>query len=146
MTDLRPDVRTTAPGAAPTADLHGIRVLVIDDDLGVCHSLRDLLTASGCDVRVTTSGRDGLEQLGRTPVDLVLSDVCMPDMDGYEVFEAVRRDHPEIPVVLMTAFTFDREHVIKRSKIAGLESVVYKKPIDPSRLCELIGRTARKVA
>ena len=146
MTDLRIDGRGVTPCAAPTGDLSGIRLLVIDDDLGVCHSLRDLLADHGCQVSIATSGRAGLDQLGRTAVDLVLSDVCMPDMDGYQVFETVRRDHPETPVVLMTAFTFDREHVIKRSKIAGLEDVVYKKPIDPQRLLDIIGRTARKVA
>ncbi|MFN8545006.1 MAG: response regulator [Candidatus Binatia bacterium] len=133
---------TTQPGTDPA--LHGVRILVIDDDLGVCHSLRDLLTAEGCRVSVATSGRTGLERLASAPVDLVLSDVCMPDMDGYDVYEAVRTRHPEVPVVLMTAFTFDRDHVIKRSKVAGLADVVYKKPIDPARLRDIIKRAARR--
>jgi len=68
----------------------------------------------------------------------------MPDLDGYEVYQEVRQRHPNLPVVLMTAFHFDKDHVIKRSKLAGLQDVVYKKPIDPPRLREIIKRYARR--
>jgi two-component system response regulator FlrC len=70
----------------------------------------------------------------------------MPDLDGYELFQQIRQHHPGLPVVLMTAFHFDKDHVIKRSKLVGLEDVLYKKPIDPPRLRELIKRHARRRA
>jgi len=66
----------------------------------------------------------------------------MPDLDGYQLFKEIARRHPGLPVVLMTAFHFDKDHIIKRSKLAGLEDVVYKKPIDPPRLREIIKRHA----
>jgi PAS domain S-box-containing protein len=148
MLDLRPvDERRTAivaRGAHRDPELQGLRILVVDDDLGVCQSLRDLLTQEGCEVVVATGGREALEKLAKAPVDLVLSDVVMPDLDGHELFLQVRELHPQIPVVLMTAFHFDKDHVIKRSKLAGLEDVLYKKPIDPPRLRELIKRHARR--
>lgn len=147
MLDLRPlDARRTAPharGARRDPELQGVRILIVDDDLGVCQSLRDLLTQEGCDVVVATGGREALDKLAREPVDLVLSDVVMPDIDGHEVFQRVRAEHPGVPVVLMTAFHFDKDHVIKRSKLEGLEDVLYKKPIDPPRLREIIKRHAR---
>ena len=121
-----------------------LRILVVDDDLGVCQSLRDLLTQEGCDVLVATRGVEGLAKLDTEPVDLVLSDVVMPDLDGYELYQQVRANHSAIPVVLMTAFHFDKDHVIKRSRMAGLNDVVYKKPIDPPRLREIIKRYARR--
>jgi DNA-binding response OmpR family regulator len=68
----------------------------------------------------------------------------MPDLDGHALFLEVRERHPEIPVVLMTAFHFDKDHIIKRSKMAGLDDVIYKKPIDPPRLREIIKRHARR--
>jgi len=68
----------------------------------------------------------------------------MPDLDGYELFQEVRARHPGLPVVLMTAFHFDKDHVIKRSKLAGLDDVVYKKPIDPQKLRGIIKRHARR--
>jgi PAS domain S-box-containing protein len=149
MTDLR-SLRNKAE--RPTRDpaeqhdplLRGIRILVVDDDLGVCQSLRDLLTQEGCEVVVATGGREALARLETTAVDLVLSDVVMPDLDGYQVFQEVRRRHAGLPVVLMTAFHFDKDHVIKRSKLAGLDDVVYKKPIDPPKLREIIKRHARR--
>jgi PAS domain S-box-containing protein len=124
--------------------LHGIRILVVDDDLGICQSLRDLLTQEGCTVMVATGGREALARLESGSVDLVLSDVVMPDLDGYQLFQEVRRRRPRLPVVLMTAFHFDKDHVIKRSRLAGLDDVVYKKPIDPPRLREIIKRHARR--
>jgi CheY-like chemotaxis protein len=148
MLDLRPsDVRSAARAARGTRrdpELSGIRILVVDDDLGVCQSLRDLLTQEGCEVMVATGGREALEKIATQPVDLVLSDVVMPDLDGHELFCRVRAERPEIPVVLMTAFHFDKDHIIKRSKLEGLDDVLYKKPIDPPRLREIIKRHARR--
>jgi PAS domain S-box-containing protein len=140
MTDLSPK-RVTCD--VPDPALAGLRILVIDDDLGVCQSLRDLLTQEGCDVLVATGGREGLARLDTEAVDLVLSDVVMPDLDGHEVFQEVQARHPGLPVVLMTAFHHDKDHIIKRSKLEGLEGVLYKKPIDPAKLREIIKRHAR---
>jgi PAS domain S-box-containing protein len=150
MTDLRAlragatAARAAAAGRRQDADLRGLRILVVDDDLGVCQSLRDLLTQEGCEVLVATGGREGLARLETADVDLVLSDVVMPDLDGYQLFCEVRERHPGLPVVLMTAFHFDKDHVIKRSRIAGVDDVVYKKPIDPPRLRDIIKRHARR--
>jgi PAS domain S-box-containing protein len=150
MTDLRAN-HVPGDGARPAAAvdqqdpaLRGLRILVVDDDLGVCQSLRDLLTQEGCEVLVATGGREAVGRLENVRVDLVLSDVVMPDLDGYELFQEIRRRHPGLPVVLMTAFHFDKDHVIKRSRLAGLDDVVYKKPIDPPRLREIIKRHARR--
>jgi PAS domain S-box-containing protein len=149
MTDLRA-LRGTSDGErAGTIEQHdpalrGLHILVVDDDLGVCQSLRDLLTQEGCEVLVATGGREAIARLENVAVDLVLSDVVMPDLDGYQLFLEISRRHPGLPVVLMTAFHFDKDHIIKRSKMAGLEDVVYKKPIDPPRLREIIKRHARR--
>ena len=148
MLDLRPlDARRAAAGPRTTRrdpEHEGMRILVVDDDLGVCQSLRDLLTQEGCEVLVATGGREALERVAQQPVDLVLSDVVMPDLDGHEVFQRMQEEHPGVPVVLMTAFHFDKDHIIKRSKLEGLEDVLYKKPIDPPRLREIIKRHGRR--
>lgn len=122
------------PEAAPAGrDLAGLRVLVVDDDLGVCRSLRDLLVAEGCEVITASDGRRALDLLETTSVDLIISDVVMPDVDGYDLFMEVKRRW-NTPVILMTGYYFDRDHVIKRSRLEGLQSVVFKKPVDPARL------------
>jgi PAS domain S-box-containing protein len=147
MTDLRvapvKSAHTLGPWRGDPA-LRGVRILVVDDDLGVCHSLHDLLTQEGCSVITATGGREALALLERHTVDLVLSDVVMPDLDGHQLFLHVRSRWPGLPVVLMTAFHFDKDHIIKRSRLAGLEDVLYKKPIDPPRLREIIKQYARR--
>jgi CheY-like chemotaxis protein len=129
MTDFGP----LAPKGGVAGALAGLRVLVVDDDLGVCRSLRDLLMAEGCEVLVASDGLRALEVLERAPVDAVISDVVMPDLDGYDLFMEVRR-RGSTPVILMTGYYYDRDHVIKRSRLEGLDSIIFKKPIDPSRL------------
>ena len=95
-------------------------------------------------METATNWREGLLRLESSGVDLVLSDVVMPDLDGYQLFQEVRQRWPGLPVVLMTAFHFDKDHVIKRSRMAGVDDVVYKKPIDLPRLREIIKRHARR--
>ena len=79
-----------------------------------------------------------MELMQTKEFDLVLSDVVMPDMDGYELYAAVKSKAPDLPVVLMTAFYYDKDHVIKRSCLDGLKGVIFKKPIDPSKLRKII--------
>lgn len=129
-------------GADP--QLEGLHILVVDDDLAVCHSVGDLLRAQGADVETATSGGVARDILTERTFDLVLSDVVMPDVDGYDLFIFIRERHPETPVILMTAFFYDRDHVIKRSKLEGLEGVLFKKPVEPARLIEIVReRTGR---
>jgi two-component system response regulator FlrC len=64
----------------------------------------------------------------------VLTDVVMPNMDGYELYAAIQERRPDLPVLMMTAFHYDKDHIIKRSRMAGLETVIFKKPVDPDRL------------
>src|SRR5262249_4219776 len=80
------------------------------------------------------NGREAIDRMRREKFDLVLSDVVMPEMDGYELFQAARREAPGTPVVLMTAFYYDQDHVIKRSRLEGLDGVIFKKPVNPQRL------------
>ena len=116
--------------------LKGRRVLVVDDDEAVRLSVVEILSNEGCQVESAAEGREALARLADVTFDVVLSDVVMPGMDGYELFRQVRRLHPDTHVVLMTAFYYDKDHVIKRSRLKGLEGVIFKKPVDPERLRE----------
>ncbi len=139
MTDLGIEELPAHPAPRrERAYLDGRTILVVDDDPNVCASMADIIGHEGGRVVTTRSGVDALRYLQTHNVDLVVSDVVMPDMDGYELFREIRSKRPEIPVVLMTAYYYDKDHVIKRSKAEGLEDVIYKKPINPDRLLELV--------
>jgi len=145
MTDLRFDRKRR--GCDPAHDgnypLGGLKILVVDDDAGVCRSLRDLLEAERCRVQTAASGQQAMERLAREPFDLVLSDVVMPDMDGYELYQAVKKSEPNLPVVLMTAFNYDKDHIIKRSCLEGLQGVIFKKPVNPAMLKQVLLQQSR---
>jgi PAS domain S-box-containing protein len=143
MTDIRQRERNGA--RRKTSDLSGLRILVVDDDLGVCRSLQELLSAESCEVLTASNGVEALATLNRAQVDLVISDVVMPDLDGYDLLLELKR-RGSTPVILMTGYYYDRDHVIKRSRLEGLQNVIFKKPIDPARLkaiiCQQCGRAA----
>jgi CheY-like chemotaxis protein len=146
MTDLHVN-DTTKLCDRPKSDarypLSGLRVLIVDDDAGVCDSLKDLLEGERCRVETAPSGVQAAEWLEREPFDLVLSDVVMPDMDGYELYQTVKRKTPELPVVLMTAFNYDKDHIIKRSCLEGLQGVIFKKPVNPAMLKKILLQQCR---
>ena len=130
-----------APNGADA--LSGLRVLVVDDDLGVCRSLKELLQKERCCVETASSGDKAMAVLEKSEFDLILSDVVMPDMDGYALYHAVKESRPKLPVILMTAFHYDKDHIIKRSCLEGLQCVIFKKPIDPDRLKKIIFQQCR---
>jgi PAS domain S-box-containing protein len=114
--------------------LRGLRVLVVDDDLGIARSLREVLEVDGCVVQIANDGLQALAHLKDETFDVVLSDVVMPNMDGYELFRTIQERFSELPVLMMTAFHYDKDHIIKRSRMRGLQGVIFKKPVDPVRL------------
>jgi len=139
MIDLRRRHETTDDA------LRGLRVLVVDDDPGICLTLKEILEADGCLVETAADGREALARIDGGPFDLVLSDVAMPNMDGYELYVTLRDKHPDLPVLMMTAFNYDKDHIIKRSRMEGLDGVIFKKPVDSARLRQVIAEsTGRK--
>ena len=81
------------------------RVLVVEDSAGVRELQRVILEAAGYDVVTAVDGQDGAGRLGGDPVDLVLSDVEMPGMDGFTLTRTIRRTRgwEAVPVVIMTS-------------------------------------------
>jgi PAS domain S-box-containing protein len=138
------DLREGRAVRAREPRLEGLRILVVDDDPGICRSLEEILEAEGCKVETACDGAEGLRCIEAVDFDLVLSDVVMPKMDGYELYKAVRERRPHLPVLMMTAFHYDKDHIIKRSRMEGLRGVIFKKPVDPDRLRQVILETIKR--
>jgi DNA-binding NtrC family response regulator len=79
------------------------RILVIDDETSILHTLEILLRGEGFEVTVRTNGKEALERWGEARPDVVLSDIRMPGVSGMDVLAAIRERDPEVPVILMTA-------------------------------------------
>ncbi|MDP1827508.1 MAG: sigma-54 dependent transcriptional regulator [Archangium sp.] len=80
------------------------RVLVVDDDQAMAEMLADPLRDEGYEVTICVGGAQAVEVLAGTPPDLVVSDLRMNDVDGFDVLAAARRCEPAVPVFIMTAF------------------------------------------
>src|ERR1700722_14459939 len=142
MADLAPRGTDVHPAHLPNgAGVHhddwalsGMSVLVLDDDVSVVSSLADVLRAERCIVHTATRPSAALGVLRNMKVDAVISDVVMPEMDGYEFYMKVKEELPNLPVILMTAFHYDKDHIIKRSNMRGLDAALFKKPVNPAKL------------
>jgi len=98
-------------------------ILAIDDDDLIRDVLRELLELGGHEVRLAADGRAGLRSFHADPPDLVILDVIMPDLDGWQTLERIR-DLSEVPVLMLTARDAEMEQV--RGLRAGGDDYVTK--------------------
>ncbi|MBI2998493.1 MAG: PAS domain S-box protein [Deltaproteobacteria bacterium] len=110
--------------AAPCVTSHSGNILVIDDDGQVREILCDILELAGHKPQGAASGAQGLALLREGGYDLVLTDLKMPEMDGWEVARAVKAHHPDIPVVLISAWGM--ELTGKQIRENGIAAVITK--------------------
>ena len=89
-----------------------MKILIVDDDRNIRNLLVDFFTPRGHDVRATSNGSEALEELGRNGVDLVISDIRMPVMDGATLLREIRKTHPGVRVALMTGYYREPEKAI----------------------------------
>lgn len=116
-------------------------ILVVDDDVDFLGVLEELLGDEGYQVHCTPRGETALELVRRMgPPCLLLVDVMMPDMDGYEVTRAVRELAPGTPTVMMTAMPTARERAALEA--AGIDDHV-SKPIDIDGFLAMLARFLR---
>ena len=115
------------------------RILVVDDEYVDREVARRCLTSSGEDVELEFAGdgKEAMEIVAAKSIDLVLTDLRMPEMDGLELVERLRDDYPLIPVVLMTAR--GSEQIAVKALAAGAASYVPKDEIE-EELCETIAQ------
>lgn len=127
-------------------------VLVVDDNPADIVLVTETLREAGLDVALDSArdGQEALERLGTVPLpDIVLTDLHMPRLDGLRLVEAIRRQHPSVPVVLMTAF--GSEMIAFESLQKGAASYVPKQEITGSLATTLlqvleVSRVARREA
>lgn len=81
-----------------------VRTLLVDDEMAVLESLSRIMLHAGYDCSVAREGGEALEILRRVPVDIVISDIRMPGMDGMRLLEQIREHHKEVDVIMMTGF------------------------------------------
>ena len=132
-----------APSVRPQAAVAPGLVLVVDDDANNRDVLSRRLKRQGHDVRIASTGREALQMMDAAEYDLVLLDIMMPDMDGYEVLVHVKSNERlrHIPVIMVSALS-ELESVVRCIE-AGAEDYLAK-PFNPTLLKARIGACLEK--
>jgi DNA-binding response OmpR family regulator len=121
----------------------GHHVLVVDDDPTVSDVVRRYLEQDGCAVRLAADGADGLAAVAAERPDLVVLDLMMPGIDGLEVCRRLRRQLPDLPVIMLTALGEEADRVLGLE--VGADDYVTK-PFSPRELVLRIRSVLRRAA
>ncbi|MFZ5478187.1 MAG: response regulator [Myxococcota bacterium] len=117
-------------------EIEGSRILVVDDDPIVLETLGLMLAAFGYAVEAVESGEAALAAAARDPVDLLLTDIRMPEMDGHELAAAFERAWPDTPVLFLSGYADDRPTLGPRRRYMS-------KPFDMHELLRTVGELLR---
>jgi len=129
------------PAGAPAAR-ESRRILVVEDNPDAAESLRDFLELSGHEVELANSGLDGVQAARQFHPEIVLCDLGLPGMDGFEVAAALKGDPSTASARLIAVTGYGREEDRRRSKAAGFD-LHLTKPVDPARLRQVLLSPAR---
>jgi two-component system nitrogen regulation response regulator GlnG len=111
------------------------KILIVDDEDSVRYSFRKLFREPGCTIIEAANGLDALSVIKKEKPDLVLMDIEMPGLSGLDAIQRVKASHPQLPVIIITAFG-TTERVIAAMKYGAFEYL--EKPFDVARLKEVI--------
>ncbi len=112
-------------------------ILVIDDEDIVRTSCSRALTPSGYEVKLAKNGQEGLSIMSENKIDLVLTDLKMPDMDGIEVLKKIKQDWPGVEVIIITGYqTVDT--AVRSIKLGAFDYI--EKPFTPDALINAVSK------
>jgi PAS domain S-box-containing protein len=133
------------PSSSQSLDLNGVKILVVDDDADTREFIAFLLEEYGANVTAVATATEALVSFTQFQPDLLLSDIGMPDIDGYMLMEQVRTLPPEqggeIPAIALTAYAAEIDH--QQALKVGFQRHV-SKPVDPVKLVEVITKLIGK--
>ena len=113
-------------------------ILVVDDDPEIRSTLKKLLELSGHSVFTASSGVEAQQCLAKDDVDLMITDIVMPDQDGLENMKAAKLLKPELPIVAMSGGgRLKTENYLRLAKAVGADAVL-EKPFDTKTLLQTI--------
>lgn len=111
------------------------RILVVDDEASIRDFCSRVLTRAGYQVLIASSGEEALNRLRQGPVDMVISDIRMPNVSGLEILQGAKALYPSISVVLITGF--GTAQTIDRARQAGADHILTK-PFNHTELLEAV--------
>jgi signal transduction histidine kinase/response regulator RpfG family c-di-GMP phosphodiesterase len=141
-----PEARIARDGGNGTGrpDLNGLEILLVDDDADALQAMGEILKRSGARITTAASAEEALACMRRRRPDVLVSDIGMPQQDGYALVRAIRQLPPEsggqVPAVALTAYARTQDSA--RALSAGFQ-VHLAKPVDPAALVQAIAQVRR---
>jgi len=116
------------------------KVLVVEDSLTTRELQRSILEAAGYEVEVAVDGLDGLRKVSDGEYDLVITDIAMPRMDGFEMVQRIKRDprRKAVPVIIVTSRASEADK--KRGMAVGADQFIIKSQFDQSSFLEMVSK------
>jgi CheY-like chemotaxis protein len=114
------------------------QILIAEDDLAVQNFVARALTHRGHEVQAVGDGVQALEALGRKYYDLLITDIVMPGLDGIGLALKVARDYPDLPVLLMSGYSAERQ---RAHNLDELICKVVSKPFTLKDICDAADQT-----
>ena len=114
-------------------------VMVVEDDSDLREALNETLTLAGYQVAIASDGQEALRQLEDQQFDLIVSDIQMPHMDGQTLLKKVKSQHPDLPVMLMTAYG-SIQQAVDAMRDGAVDYMV--KPFEAEVLVNMVSRYA----
>ncbi len=114
------------------------KILVVDDDIDMAESIVSLLEDEKYEAIYALNGTDAIKKAREFKPEVILLDIAMPEMDGYDIFLHLKREGLESPIAILTAY---RDGVMNERALACLEEGAYTiiyKPFDPEKLISII--------
>lgn len=111
-------------------------ILVVDDEENIRNLLSQILNPAGYDVLEAKDGKEAMRVVEEHSVDIVITDLAMPEQEGIETVRALRRSHPGVKIIAMSGAFGDQ---LRTVKILGADATI-RKPIDCDQLCGLVAR------
>jgi len=113
------------------------RILIVDDDLSLCHFLKKTLSQKGYEIITCHSGREATGAVNEQEPNLVLLDNKLPDRTGLDLLGEMKRDHPKMPVIIMTAFG-TTDTAIEAMRLGAFDYIL--KPFELEEISELASK------
>lgn len=116
-------------------------ILIVDDEISVRESLEKVLSKAGYATKTASSGNEAVTLLGKRKFDIVLSDLKMPDGDGFELLRSIKGKHPEIEVILLTGYG-TVEKAVEAMKVGAYDFIT--KPFKKAIILSAVERAIEK--
>jgi CheY-like chemotaxis protein len=119
------------------------RVLVVEDRPDILELMLLSLEGAGFEVEAALNGREALEVQQRRAVDVVITDIFMPEMDGIETIDRIRAEYPDTRIIAMSCGADDKQDYLKVARQIGADATLAK-PFATAELLQLVWRLARE--